>query len=160
MEKIIKLVGISAAMVLAGSAHATTFQEAQNTSFTKQYIVTPNASNVLIFSLSGLTSSFADLSFSFVDVPNLSVNATVTGNNLVASFSDPRNKNFLLSNIGYKVTISGDTKAIIDGGQATVGFTALNATVAAVPEPESYAMLLAGLGLMGAIARRRNSKQA
>jgi choice-of-anchor C domain-containing protein len=35
-----------------------------------------------------------------------------------------------------------------------------NVSVAAVPEPESYAMLLAGLGLMGAIARRRNKKQA
>jgi hypothetical protein len=33
-------------------------------------------------------------------------------------------------------------------------------TVAAVPEPETYAMLLAGLGLMGAVARRRKAKQA
>lgn len=32
--------------------------------------------------------------------------------------------------------------------------------VAAVPEPETYAMLLAGLGLVGAIARRRQSKVA
>ena len=30
-----------------------------------------------------------------------------------------------------------------------------NISVTAVPEPETYAMLLAGLGLMGAIARRR-----
>ena len=29
----------------------------------------------------------------------------------------------------------------------------------AVPEPESYAMMLAGLALMGTIARRRKSKQ-
>jgi hypothetical protein len=32
-------------------------------------------------------------------------------------------------------------------------------TVTAVPEPETYAMFLAGLGLMGAVARRRKSKQ-
>lgn len=31
----------------------------------------------------------------------------------------------------------------------------LQATVTAVPEPETYAMLLAGLGLVGGIARRR-----
>jgi hypothetical protein len=31
-------------------------------------------------------------------------------------------------------------------------------TVAAVPEPETYAMLLAGLGLMGGIARKRKLK--
>jgi len=33
-------------------------------------------------------------------------------------------------------------------------------TIAAVPEPETYAMLLAGLGVMGAVARRRKAKQA
>lgn len=32
--------------------------------------------------------------------------------------------------------------------------------VSAVPEPEAYAMLLAGLGLMGAIVRRRKSRSA
>lgn len=35
---------------------------------------------------------------------------------------------------------------------------AVNVTASAVPEPESYAMLLAGLGLMGAVARRRKNK--
>ncbi|MEO7107844.1 MAG: choice-of-anchor C family protein [Rhodoferax sp.] len=35
-----------------------------------------------------------------------------------------------------------------------------NVSVTAVPEPETYAMMLAGLGLMGAIARRRKAKQA
>lgn len=43
-----------------------------------------------------------------------------------------------------------DYSAIEVGMMRDLGYT-----VAAVPEPESYAMLLAGLGLMGLIARRR-----
>jgi hypothetical protein len=37
-----------------------------------------------------------------------------------------------------------------------VSINAINGTVSPVPEPESFAMLVAGLGLMGAIARRRS----
>jgi hypothetical protein len=36
----------------------------------------------------------------------------------------------------------------------------ISGTVAIVPEPETYAMLLAGLGLMGAIIRRRNKSDS
>lgn len=44
--------------------------------------------------------------------------------------------------------------------QSDYTFISLNATpVTPVPEPETYAMLLAGLGLMGAIARRRNTRK-
>ncbi len=47
-----------------------------------------------------------------------------------------------------------------NGGQgfADESWKIAGASVTAVPEPETYAMLLAGLGVMGAIARRR--KQA
>lgn len=46
---------------------------------------------------------------------------------------------------------------LLDGiGDNAAGF----APAAAVPEPETYAMLLAGLGLMGTIARRRNKGKA
>ncbi len=34
----------------------------------------------------------------------------------------------------------------------------IKVSIAAVPEPETYAMLLAGLGIMGGIARRRRTK--
>jgi len=40
-----------------------------------------------------------------------------------------------------------------------IGMTYHVGTVAAVPEPETYAMLLAGLGLLGFAARRRKQKE-
>lgn len=42
------------------------------------------------------------------------------------------------------------------GFGSKVGIT----SVTAVPEPETYAMMLAGLGLLGTVARRRKAKQA
>ena len=37
------------------------------------------------------------------------------------------------------------------------GFYSISSTVAAVPEPESYALLLAGLGVVGSLYRRRKN---
>lgn len=60
----------------------------------------------------------------------------------------------------YSTTVSGltsgqtywiDLKGSLPRGSYAV-------TLAPVPEPESYAMLLAGLGLLGVVARRRKSK--
>ena len=47
----------------------------------------------------------------------------------------------------------------VDASNAT-HFKLFTTAVAAVPEADTSAMMLAGLGLMGFIARRRNSKQA
>lgn len=41
-----------------------------------------------------------------------------------------------------------------------VGIDNVNFTIAAVPEPETYAMMLAGLGLLGFMARRRKQSMA
>lgn len=43
----------------------------------------------------------------------------------------------------------------LGGGFTAVSFAANAVAVTPVPEPETYAMLLAGLGMIGAIARRR-----
>ena len=53
----------------------------------------------------------------------------------------------------FTLTVNGMTNFAGAGYHGTI-------TVTAVPEPETYAMLLAGLGLMGGIARRRNNKAA
>jgi|SRR5471032_2553706 len=42
----------------------------------------------------------------------------------------------------------------------SAGVYSSSVTVTAVPEPETYAMLLGGLGLIGAMVRRRQRKQA
>ena len=54
----------------------------------------------------------------------------------------------------YHFELSGATSGSL-GGQYT-----FNAVTTPVPEPETYAMFLAGLGLIGAIARRRKQSKA
>jgi len=62
----------------------------------------------------------------------------------------------------FAPTTSGNyTLSFHNRGGDNVGAVLDNVNVsvaAAVPEPESYAMLLAGLGLMGVAARRRNKR--
>jgi hypothetical protein len=68
---------------------------------------------------------------------------------------------FLFAGAGVQDFASG----LLDGGvhvRSLIGgqSESLVTVVSAVPEPETYAMMLAGLGLMGAVARRRKAKQA
>ncbi|MBK9348103.1 MAG: FxDxF family PEP-CTERM protein [Burkholderiales bacterium] len=60
------------------------------------------------------------------------------------------------------VTLTGATDLVFSavGASTSYGGSLDNVSVTAVPEPETYAMLLAGLGVMGAVARRRKAQQA
>lgn len=57
-----------------------------------------------------------------------------------------------LSGGAYTLFVNG-TATGLSGGKYNGSLT-----VAAVPEPESYAMFLAGLGIMGTVVRRRSAK--
>ena len=58
----------------------------------------------------------------------------------------------------FGVSNWGDTAW--QSGLAFDGITVAGVPVGVVPEPETYAMLLAGLGLLGFAARRRKQKEA
>jgi PEP-CTERM motif len=65
---------------------------------------------------------------------------------------------------GSTLAFSGYTVTLNSLGPVTQGVgtydAALTATVAAVPEPEIYAMMMAGLGLLGWHTRRKNRKES
>lgn len=72
------------------------------------------------------------------------------------NFVDANEYKFFL----VEATTNNSSAPVVSEYAGTWSFNgnSLNYTVAAVPEPETYAMLLAGLGLMGAVARRRRAK--
>ena len=78
------------------------------------------------------------------------------------SWSDASGTGYMHQTYGF-APIAGDTYTVLMAVKNTVpdgaGSIALNydstMTISAVPEPETYAMMLAGLGLLGAAARRR-----
>ena len=65
----------------------------------------------------------------------------------------------ILANDNDFTSVAGDNKFFVIGFKDTDlgGAVYLPQSVAAIPEPETYAMLLAGLGLVGAIVRRRKT---
>lgn len=72
---------------------------------------------------------------------------TFAGNNTTFNFGP-------LAAGNYHIDFTGTANGLAGGGYLAA------VSVAAVPEPETYALLLAGLGLMGTVARRRSRNAA
>jgi CBS domain containing-hemolysin-like protein len=158
MKKFIRLVTVVAALASVGVSHALTFATVSGSPFTNQFVLTPTSTNSAAFSVSGLMAEFSALSFSVSSGP--AVVATSFGTSLRAAFSDPLNTSYVLNgSTPYTLTVTGVTKAQVPGIFGLVSINTPNSTIAAVPEPETYAMLLAGLGLIGVMYRRRLTKR-
>ena len=113
--------------------------------------------------VSGTANTYA-LTFGridLLDIDNLMIevwdNTHPGGGTLFATFAGDNVTNWIgtLGAGQYHLDISGVFGPNASGGQYSV---ALNA-VPAVPEPETYALMLAGLGALGFMARRRRQTQ-
>jgi len=113
------------------------------------------------FTISGANSASASANtytlnlagFNLVEITGLTVevwdNVHPLGSTLYTAFSGNNATNsFSLPDGQYHLDISGYLGSTASIGQYSVA-------ISAVPEPETYAMLLAGLGLVGFSARRR-----
>lgn len=96
-------------------------------------------------------SASGDLTLSY----RFGVGATPVWGSWSASTAVPQDENgaFSLTTAVNTLTAGQTYWANLTGSASSAAYSV---TLLPVPEPESYAMLLVGLGLMGVIARRRN----
>jgi hypothetical protein len=92
------------------------------------------------------------------DITGLSYTLYQVGNSTALGTYDGDNSTYY-----SPLTVAGDYKFVITGnavGTAGGSYGVSLQTVSAVPEPATYGMLLGGLALVGAIARRKGAKKA
>jgi hypothetical protein len=175
VKKLIRLAALAFTLLAGAAAQATTFnfsyRFSDGTAVAGSFDGTANGN--LVTGLSNISVALNGVAFSSAplnayaydrDNSNWYDNAVVSFNGLESNFvfadGDPAGAYahaFLI--IPYWTTgtdlAQAITPALYVAEQAPDTNIQANWQLAAVPEPESYAMLLAGLGLLGFVARRR-----
>ncbi|MYM35062.1 PEP-CTERM sorting domain-containing protein [Duganella sp. FT94W] len=177
MKNVIRFGAVVIAMALSTIANATTFEFSYkfNSGVTVTGTFDGTANGNLVTGLSNASLSLNGASLGnnlYIYVMNGFVPSWNVGN-AVASFDGYAN-NFIFADGGRLSSHNYFFSTKTDGFLSPVSYSASLSTLdtyqydsgpagaiqggwhlAAVPEPETYAMLLAGLGLVGAIARRK-----
>lgn len=169
--KTILYILLSALLVASSAAFATSASTPvlSKGSFSQQYSFTTSstyrANPGTTITLSGRSSQFSSLSFELLNSSGSAltpfINATQQGGSLIASFTDGGTSPLNLSaSTNYFVLVNG--AATQNGVQYALSATRLKrgssfGLVPAIPEPENYSMLIAGIGLIGVVRRRRKN---
>jgi hypothetical protein len=114
--------------------------------FSNSVTLAANTTYVMTFSLAGNHRGY--------DADTVDVSFGTSGNTYVLASPDPLTQ----YSLSFTTAAGGATSfSFHNHGGDNVGALLDNVSIAAVPEPETYAMLLAGLGALGFAARRRRN---
>jgi hypothetical protein len=109
-----------------------------------------------ISATTGVTGSAPDVDLAYwfddVDVKSVALFKNVIGTDPQIGNTDTSTEQFSFSNLGAG---SYYLKVLVNGCADYKVTLSTSPTASAVPEPEAYAMMLAGLGLIGFAARRK-----
>jgi hypothetical protein len=159
----LKSLALAAALVCAGAAQADTFNIGELPIAPNFYSNTNSVdagafSDIynFIFPALGATASGSVVTInigSILNIPNVQVSLFTDTNTLIAS--GPTGASSVLFNVpltagnSYYYQVTGNATGSAGGAYSFL------ASAAPIPEPGTYAMLLAGLGVVGLIAARR-----
>ena len=113
------------------------------------YFLTVSGNSLLTSALENVTA-FADSGYSFNSL-SYSIAGPAGFTSVLNLLGDSSSKSTTLIAGDYTITVNGNSNSK-NGGVYSLG---LNVRTAPVAEPESYALMLAGLSLVGFVARRR-----
>jgi hypothetical protein len=173
MKKTLRMMMASALIGATGLAAAAQdyllpFKTISGSAFTQYFSLTADAVDSLYLSVVGSSVQYSSLSFVILANDTIHVNSTSGSlGQLDASFDDLTNTAYSLgAGQTYSLVVSGVTNTLANGVSGVVTISGFDgavslqaaAPVASVPEPETWAMLLAGLGFVGVLSNRRARK--
>lgn len=134
--------------------HKTSYSSVTNSSMYQDILGTGYVNLSFWYSARPKTGMTNDLGVQFGSY------SAVVLNGVVNTTNSHQWQQFTLNN--FRLDEDGSTRLMFSalGKEDTYGGSLDNVVVTAVPEAETYAMMLAGLGLMGTIVRRRKIKAA